>query len=293
MASTDPIDGIHGFLQSFRRPITGQSFAELQNIGATSTGTHTADTGSIPRSFPSAGTRSTFLGSVFDAPTHTESDSIGHHSLPPQQAPRQTLGFAGLAADPAVEQDMFSAEALPVATATATATVQPYLWCEFRPISGCSATFMLDDGESWIQHHIDHMAARFPSSCLCWYCDYVRFPHAEYQLSREGWFRERMGHIWQHILDGDLTESNMRGDPIMVKHLDKKGVLRDRQRSAAYAFCNEIPESLGQYSYSTLAEETTGSPGPSRPQDIVILNQASEDRRRKKHKSSTQGNGRR
>ena len=91
------------------------------------------------------------------------------------------------------------------------------LWCEFRGILGCEATFDFDDDSRWIQHHsLEHLDGKLPYHLGCWFCDEL-FSDAPYTDLRDN-FELRMAHIRWHIFDDNLTADHMAVDANMVEH---------------------------------------------------------------------------
>jgi hypothetical protein len=117
------------------------------------------------------------------------------------------------------------------------------LWCEFHQLNGCHATFRGDNEAAWIQHHIDHLGGRVPSSLVCWFCNEPPFV-AKQREDRRANFVDRMQHIRQHIsVNWTITSEDMRPDFFMVKKMYRIGQIDRSTYERAMAY-NEMPENL-------------------------------------------------
>ncbi|OLN92090.1 hypothetical protein CCHL11_01560 [Colletotrichum chlorophyti] len=117
------------------------------------------------------------------------------------------------------------------------------LECEFKHWTGCQHSFRLDEVEPWIRHaENDHLRGRFPSMCVCWFCDDFYF--STQNCPDPGLnFTHRMQHIAGHMLDG----------------------YRFEQRRPDFHFLDHV-YNLGEISFGTFQRATTGtSEGPSTP----------------------------
>ena len=152
------------------------------------------------------------------------------------------------------------------------------LWCEFRDLKGCDATFRGDDEAAWIRHHAQHLKDRFPSELVCWFCD--DHPHfiAGRTAERRSNFEDRMQHIREHIYSDYMRENAMRPDFYLLNHMYKHGQLNQEMYEYAMAY-TEVPEVL-----RLPADDET--PRTSQPGAVQYHDLAKEERhhRRKQKK---------
>ncbi|KAK0639703.1 hypothetical protein B0T16DRAFT_297714, partial [Cercophora newfieldiana] len=124
------------------------------------------------------------------------------------------------------------------------------LWCEFRGLLDCKATFHLGDDRGWIDHHaVEHLGGEFPRRLVCWFCDdfgdafSVPTNSKTLDTDLKENFELRMAHVREHILSDDLTLDQMRPDFYMVEHLYRHNLMDGISYKSAMHY-TEVPESF-------------------------------------------------
>ncbi|KAI1261433.1 hypothetical protein F5Y18DRAFT_204540 [Xylariaceae sp. FL1019] len=104
-----------------------------------------------------------------------------------------------------------------------------HLPCEFSGHTKCKKSFHVDDFDQWTEHIVSvHLRNQLPEQVSCWFCDGYFFDaqsnraRGDIRLN----FEDRMWHIRNHIVEGGMTQYDIRPDP----HLRRLGDWRDRCR---------------------------------------------------------------
>jgi hypothetical protein len=114
------------------------------------------------------------------------------------------------------------------------------LVCEFTGIGKCDKAFESRDEAGWITHIAkDHLNYRFPTTCICWFCDDQFRASSHSQSDTETSYRKRMHHIAKHLRNG-LLITQMRPDLFFLEHLYKNGLVNDETYHKTRAY-HEAP----------------------------------------------------
>ncbi|KAF4451354.1 hypothetical protein F53441_5620 [Fusarium austroafricanum] len=210
----DLVDDINGFISQYSAARRGQQLASdalptmYPTYYAPSLMFSDRDTNSPPAQSinMSIASSSTYMSSCFDRPT-PQTSSV--YTEPPSVAFPQSQPY--VAPSPLV--------------------------CEFIGFGECDEVF--SDEARWITHIAkDHLHYRFPSVCICWFCD--RKFKASSQADTEACYRKRMCHIAKHFRNG-LSGMQMRPDFFLLDHLYKYGLVDGDMYHKAQAY-HEAPQ---------------------------------------------------
>jgi hypothetical protein len=203
--------------------------------------THISQSTAHKSYFSAAGSYSTAATSIHpppEPPVHNFNHFVNLHPLPPPpvEAPshhHQHYDFAPGSQGPVDDESD---------DATDPGTV---LWCEFREMFSCRATFALGELHAWIQHHkVHHFGGRLPKRLICWWCprEFI-CPDPDFPAARATNFEERMRHIHRHIVDEHsyATYSNVRPDFWVVKKLYKLDMIDEMWYQHLMSY-TELPE---------------------------------------------------